>query len=346
MITTQGIRYSGSKKSIIGKILKMIPGACNNILDGCSGTTRVSQALKLRGYNVDCNDLSEYSKIFGLCYIKNNLLDYDDLIEHLNNVSPIDGWISQNYGGLESEEKKNWLIKNTRKADGIREEIERINLSETEKSVAITSLILALDKIANNLGHQVSFLREWAPRCKLDLELQVPILISGTGKYEVLQQDIRAINKKYDLAYLDIPYGTNNTKHLTTRVRYSSYYNIWTSICKWDKPKLFGAAKRREDCSDKVVGALSDFENTNYEVVFRAIEDTIQNLNTSYIIFSYNNKGKISIGDLENLFSKYGEVSSINFGYKENVQKSLTSNKEFLGDQSANLEYLFLIEKF
>jgi adenine-specific DNA-methyltransferase len=62
---TEGITYSGSKKTIIPKILDLIPSDCKFVLDGCSGTTRVAQAFKKSGYNVDCNDTSYYSRTFG-----------------------------------------------------------------------------------------------------------------------------------------------------------------------------------------------------------------------------------------------------------------------------------------
>jgi adenine-specific DNA-methyltransferase len=349
---TQGIRYSGSKKEILPKIIGLIPDGCKKILDGCSGTTRVAQAFKKSGFDIDCNDLAEYSKQFGLCYIKNNELNFLDLISHLNNLPPVTGWLTENYAGEENNgcseflgKKRNWVRKNTEKADSIREEIEKLNLSECGKSVALTSLILALDKVSNNLGHQAAYLRNWAPRCFLDLKLEVPELIAGNGEYNVFQQDIDAVKKEYDLVYLDIPYGTNNEKHTTTRVRYNSYYHIWISLCKWDKPELFGVSNRRKDSSDKFVGALSQFEKLNYDDVRSSIKKTCEGLNSKYIMFSYNNKSKIKIPDLLDVFKAIGETSYIEFSHKENIQKRLTLNNLYLGDQSKNLEYLFLIKK-
>lgn len=350
-IKTEGIRYSGSKRNIIAKILELIPKDCRSILDGCSGTTRVSQAFKTMGYNVDSNDISYYSECFGTAYIENNKLNYLDLIDHLNNVPMTHGWLTENYSGFDGAssevngKKKNWLIKNTLKADAIREEIEKLKLDKYSKSVALTSLILALDKVSNNLGHQAAFLRNWAPRCSDNLILEIPALISGNGEYNVSRQDILTINKKYDLVYLDIPYGTNNEKHKTTRVRYNSYYNIWNSIVLWDKPTLFGKANRRLDCSDKVPGSLSIFESTKKEEVLSGISRLISNLNAKYILFSYNNKSKIPIIELNELFNNFGIVNYIKFPFAENIQKKLTSNNLFLGDSSENFEYIFTIEK-
>jgi adenine-specific DNA methylase len=64
-----------------------------------------------------------------------------------------------------------------------------------------------------------------------------------------------------------------------------------------------------------------------------------------YVLFSYSNKGKVSIEDLQDIFSRHKVLAVEKFSHKENVQRQLTSNREWLGDQSANFEHLFLVEK-
>ena len=356
--TTQGIRYTGSKKDIIPKIYDTIKDLeIKNVLDGFAGTTRVGQFFKKNNYNVDSNDLAIYSKVFGDCYLMNNLdkSHFQSKIDHLNNLTGYEGWYTQSYGGIVGKnksavqadnKKRPWQKHNTMKLDAIRDEIDVIAQNEIEKSILITSLILALDKVDNTLGHQVSYLKAWSQRSSNIMKLEVPNLIVNNGIYNIYQDDIFNLKKPYDLTYLDPPYGTNNKVTVTTRVRYASYYHIWSTICKNDKPKLIGKALRREDVSsDTLPGAISVFESTKYDVVLKSFEDLIENLNSRYILVSYNNKSKIKIEDLEILFSKYKSLKTISFEHKENVQKSLTSNKEWLGDQGKNLEYLFLIEK-
>ena len=48
--------------------------------------------------------------------------------------------------------------KNTRKLDAVRDEIEKLKLDEVTEAVALTSLILALDKVDSTLGHFVFLL--------------------------------------------------------------------------------------------------------------------------------------------------------------------------------------------
>lgn len=360
-MNTQGIRYSGSKKDIIPQIIDLAKELdVKRVLDGFAGTTRVGQAFKMSGYDVDSNDLSIYSKVFGDCYLVNNRpeSDFVDKIEHLNNLVGYDGWFTENYGGvimpINSEsaiqldgKKKPWQTHNTRKLDAIRDEIDRISSDDIEKAVLLTSLILAMDKVDNTLGHQVSYLKKWSDRSGLTMKMEVPELISGNGNYRTLKQDVLTVDGKYDLVYLDPPYGTNNEKTKTTRVRYASYYHLWTTVINNDRPQLFGASMRREDVSsDTKPGAISVFESTNYEKVRNSIHDLISNIDSKYFMFSYNNKSKVKIDDLVDMFSKdFNLIKTISFKHRENVQKILTGNKEWMGDSGENLEYLFLIGK-
>ena len=60
------------------------------------------------------------------------------------------------------------------KLDAIREYIECNNFNEIDKNVLLTSLIFALDKVDNTLGHFTSYLSNWSARSYNDLILTVP----------------------------------------------------------------------------------------------------------------------------------------------------------------------------
>lgn len=357
---TQGIKYTGSKDKIISKILDLIrEKEIKSTLDGFSGTTRVAQALKKSGYDVDCNDISIYSETFGKCYIENNFDQsfYSDKINYLNSIEGKNGWFTENYGGIitnnlkgngiQSDGKKRyWQKHNTMKLDAIRDEIDLISENEIEKSVLLTSLILSLDKVENSVGHQVAYLKDWSTRSSKNMKMLVPELIKGNGEYNSLRCDISDINKYYDFIYLDPPYGTNNEKMPTTRVRYHSYYHLWTTVILNDKPKIVGASNRRLDASsDRIEGAISDYEKTDYEHVRKSIEDLIDNLNCKYFAFSYNNKSKVTYDDLMNIFNKHKIIQNLKFPYKENVMKKMKSTNKWIFDDSQNHEYLFFVEK-
>lgn len=185
---TEGIKYAGSKRKLLPHILSLIRKVKpKTVLDGFAGTTRVSQALAQNGYTVIANDVSVWSEIFATCYLLNEQprSHYIPLIEHLNHLPPAEGWFTENYGGDPGAGcsvgadglKKPWQKQNTRRLDAIRNEIDRMSLSSVERSVLLTSLICALDKVDSTLGHYVSYLNEWSPRSYKSLWLEPPALI-------------------------------------------------------------------------------------------------------------------------------------------------------------------------
>src|SRR4030042_2746417 len=99
---TEGVKYAGSKLKLLPYILRLIKKVdAETVLDGFSGTTRVSQALAKSGYQVLSNDIAVWSEVFGACYLLNKKkpTEYQQLIDHLNAVKPVDGWFTEHYGG-------------------------------------------------------------------------------------------------------------------------------------------------------------------------------------------------------------------------------------------------------
>ncbi len=198
---TQGIKYIGSKLKLLPYILQLARTVdAVTVLDGFAGTTRVSQAFARNGYSVICNDVAVWSSVFGTAYLTSSGSrgDYESLIDHLNGVEPIDGWFTEHYGGQPNSRcsvqgdglKRPWQVHNTRKLDAIREEIARLKLDPITEAVALTSLVLALDKVDSTIGHFASYLREWSPRSYGELVLQVPEIVESDSAHSVIQSDI------------------------------------------------------------------------------------------------------------------------------------------------------------
>ncbi len=356
-IETEGVKYAGSKDKIIPYILKIAYKLKPRVVfDGFSGTTRVSQAFAKLGYKVISNDFAIWSKIFATCYLLNKKSNdyYQKIIDHLNKLPGKYGWFSQNYGGDPKKEgpKRPWQIHNTMKLDAIREEIERISNDKIEKSVLLTSLILALDKVDSTVGHYSSYLREWSPRSYKKMMLEVPSFIISTQKHEVYQEDIfdLAPEIKADLSYYDPPYGSCNDKMPPSRVRYLAYYHIWTTIIKNDNPKLFGTTNRRIDSSDKIsYSPFEDFrKNKNGKfIASEAIEKLIRITPSRYIIFSYSSGGRVPFKDLINIISTNTKIIEIQkIDYKKNVMSFMRWTNEWVKQkEEPHKEYLFLLEK-
>ena len=352
---TEGIKYAGSKLRLLPYIFQMVGElkGIETVLDGFSGSTRVSQAFAKLGYSTTSNDISAWSEVFATCYLVSNRPRsyYQELIDYLNSLQGIDGWFTENYGGAENEIKKPFQIKNTRKLDAIRDEIERLNLPWEDKCVLITSLIYALDKVDNTLGHYVAYLSDWSARSYNDLQLKMPLFFSPTGENKVIRDDVfkTVANKHFDLVYFDPPYGSNNEKMPPSRVRYAGYYHLWTTIIQHDKPLLFGKANRREDSRDDISGSVFEEFRKNETGDFLAMEalrKLINETNTHYLLLSYSSGGRATKQQLLDIISESGKLIEIKLiDYKKNVMSSMRSTNEWIHSDEKHHEYLFLMEK-
>ena len=359
---TEGIKYAGSKLRLLPYILALISKVKpKTILDGFAGTTRVSQALAKNGYVVVANDISAWSEVFATCYLLNEhpRSHYVSLIEHLNNIPPEDGWFTENYGGDPGDGhstgadglKKPWQRKNTQRLDAIRREIDVLGLSSIERAVLLTSLIHALDAVDSTLGHFASYLNEWSTRSYKILHLKPPAVSPKLASHQVHRKDIFDLlpDTDVDLAYFDPPYGSNNEKMPPSRVRYSAYYHVWTSICLNDRPDVFGKAKRRSDSSD-VIGS-SVFEEFRRDksgrlIAVEAIRRVLKGARAKHILLSYSSGGRATAEELNTVIAEYGKlIDLVEIDYKKNVMAEMRWTNEWVKDaELPNKEFLFLVE--
>jgi adenine-specific DNA-methyltransferase len=355
-IQTQGIKYAGSKLKIIPYIGELITelGDVKTVLDGFSGSTRVAQAFAQMGYDTTANDISVWSEVFATCYLKSEKSDtfYKELIDHLNNQNGYNGWFTEHYGGEQAQLKRPFQAKNTRKLDAIRDELDRLNLMWEDKCVLLTSLMLAMDKVDSTLGHFVAYLSDWSPRSYKDLHLELPKRFAHNTKNRVIKGDIfdTIATNEFDFVYFDPPYGSNNEKMPPSRVRYNSYYHIWTTVIQNDKPTIFGKANRREDSRDSVQGSVfEEFrkDNDGHFIAMNALGNLIEKTKSHYILLSYSSGGRATKGELNDIISESGKLlKAIEIDYQKNVMSNMRWTNEWINSDGKYHEYLFLMEKY
>ncbi len=356
IIKTEGIKYAGSKLKIIPYITGIISELkdVKTVLDGFSGTTRVSQAFGKLGYDTTSNDISAWSEVFGTCYLKSTNSDqyFQEIINHLNNLKGYDGWFTENYGTEQADLKKPFQLKNTQKLDAIRDEIDHLNLSWEDKCVLLTSLIYALDSVDSTLGHYVAYLSQWSPRSYNDLKLKLPARFDITSQNTVIKDDIfdTIANNEFDFVYFDPPYGSNNEKMPPSRVRYNSYYHIWTTVIQNDKPVIFGKANRREDSRDTVSASVfEEFrkDDDGHFIAMKALGNLIKMTKSHYILLSYSSGGRATKQELKDIVSESGKLlKAIEIDYKKNVMGNMRWTNDWINSDGKYHEYLFLMEKY
>lgn len=353
VVETEGIKYSGSKLKLLPYIIDTVKGLpVRTVLDGFSGTTRVSQAFSQIGFDVTANDISEWSDVFGNCYLKSDKPDsyYKEIIDMLNALPGYKGWFTENYGGTDASGKMPFQVHNTMRLDAIRDKIDELRLEWTDKCVILTSLILALDAVDNTLGHFASYLSGWSARSYKNMNLILPRRFPITTRNKVVRGDVfEAIKGEYDLAYFDPPYGSNNEKMPPSRVRYASYYHIWKTVILNDHPVLFGKANRRDDTHDPISSSVfEDFKKNSdgkYNAM-QAIERLVRETNARYILLSYSSGGRATKEELYEIINSYGHLlSAREIDYRKNVMSGFSWTREWINAADTHKEYLFLMEK-
>ena len=184
-----------------------------------------------------------------------------------------------------------------------------------------------MDKIAKTCGHYDAYRK--GVEFDLHLELSVPQASQNNNPNNICyNQDINTLapNVCADLVYLDPPYNSR---------QYCDAYHVLENVARWEKPKVFGVAKKMDRTALK--SAYCTKEAT------QAFADLIEKINARYILLSYNNmenKGnersnaKLADTDIMRILGKKGEVLVFEEDYK-----AFTTGKSNIQD---NAERLFL----
>lgn len=332
------IKYIGSKRKLIPAIVniaKAIPDV-QRFCDIFSGTTRVGQALKAEGFFVHSNDIASYSEVFGRCYIQANRRDFlttetQALINQLNAIKPSEGYFTRKF----CVESRYFQPFNGARIDAIRAEIEKVK-TEPLRSILLTSLIEAADRVDSTTGVQMAFLKKWAARSYNKLELRLPDLIDGEGR--VTRTDANILAKEMDdidVCYLDPPYNQHS---------YYSNYHIWETLVKNDKPESYGIACKRTDCRTTKSPYNSKKEAWN------VFADLITSLNVRHHVISFSDEGFHAKEKLLDLLSNVGYVGYLELDYKRYVGAQIgiyNPSGEKVGRVShlENKEYIFVTGK-
>ena len=351
---TYGIPYMGSKKKIIPSIHNALKDIeFDSILDMFTGTTRVAQSFRAAGKVVIANDLSDASQCYGSLFLEHpSPISLQPYLDQMNNLEGYEGWFTENYHGDRTNNERGdgrfMQYKNTIKVDAARDFIDTLNIDDISKKSLIACILFSFSKVDNTTGQQQAYLKEWCDRSYRDIVFEIPGTIIGPiGRvYNVDCFDERWTQGEVDVVYLDPPYSKN--------VWYPSYYHIYDSVAKWDKPPTVGKAKRRIDRSS--IGKKQGIEdkklmNNNPWYSSNPAEGFVHLLETfadSTFLISYSSDSALSKEDTLDLLSSFGEVTFYSIDHKTNVLgvlgKSTSGNKIITPKGKVN-EYLYLVKR-
>lgn len=327
-------RYLGNKYKLLPFITSVVNEECKNIntiADIFAGTGAVASAFTDK--KIITNDIMYSNYICHVAWFSNEAYSEEKIIELITSYNSLniseDNYMSINFANTYFD------IEDCRKIGFIREDIEirykegRIN--DRERALLLTSLLYAMDKIANTCGHYDAYRK--GVEFDRHLELYVPEPEHNLNENNMcynLDTNVLVADIEADLVYIDPPYNSR---------QYCDAYHLLENIARWEKPEVFGVAKKMDRTALK-----SDYCTHK---ATKAFEKLISSIHAKYILLSYNNmaeKGndrsnaKISDEDIMRILKQKGKVKVFSENYK-----AFTTGKS---DIKENQERLFLCECF
>lgn len=302
-IQIQNRRYLGAKSRLLDFIQKVVDEHTENVnavADIFGGTGVVANHFYQQGRDIIVNDILDSNYINYLTFFGQDVVDDDKIREVLNRMNSVEvrkNYVSDNYGDKYFSQENAMRIGEARSI--IEEETD---LSQRERAILMTSLIYAMDKVANTVGHYDAYRRVMdsltpiyfrMPAYNKERKADTAIYHEDAN---MLVRDITA-----DLVYIDTPYNSR---------QYGDVYHVLENIVDWEKPELYGVAMKPKDRSK----TKSSYSTAKAPIAF---DDLISNINGRYILVSYNNmaqKGagrsnaKISNEEIIEILSQRGEV--------------------------------------
>lgn len=271
-------RYLGNKYRILTFITKTIAENCGDFetfADIFAGTGAVASAYTDK--KLITNDILYSNYLCHITWFLNQ--DFDEAkvekyIEYFNSPLPFEqNYMTQNFSGTYFSEKVCSKIGFIR--EFIEKEFSENKINEKERAILITSLLYGMDKIANTCGHYDAYRQNVELTDEIVFSLPVPS--KNLKQNECYNEDANALAKKIcaDVVYIDPPYNSR---------QYSDAYHLIENVARWQKPEVFGVARKMDRTALKSKYCTQDAP--------KVFADLIENLKAKFIVVSYNNMAK------------------------------------------------------
>lgn len=359
-LTTQIITYLGNKRRLLGNIEKEVEEIEKIIgkkklicADLFSGSGIVARMLKKHSSNLIVNDLENYSCIINSCY----LINKDDYpkdyctklrseIENLCSINKIPGIIAQNYApqndnNILKGERVFYTHENAVLIDTYRNLIDKIVTEENLKKFFLAPLITEASIHVNTSGVFKGFYKDKytgigcfgatgknaLTRIFGKIELKEPVFSNFSSQLEIYSKDTVELSKELtdlDITYLDPPYNQHP---------YGSNYFMLNLILK----------NKLDVEISKISGITQDWNRSAFNKPYSALksmEEIISNLQSKFVIISYNSEGFITFSEMSEMLKKYGKLKTVEIKYN-----TFRGSRNLRNRDIHVSEYLFVLEK-
>ncbi len=337
------MRFIGNKENLVDKIYqtileKGIEG--NSFFDFFSGTTNVGRFFKKKGFQVFSSDLLYFSYVLQQAYLVNNAeLEFTQLhstlkteskllfstplmeiVEYLNNLKPVEGFIYKNYTPTGTKELKQprmyYSDHNGKMIDAIRQQIEKWwneeLINEKEYFVLLACLIETVPFYANVSGVYAAFQKKWDPRAVKDIILRpIKYVLNDKENFANNVNSTELLDIEADIYYLDPPYNQR---------QYAPNYHILETVAKYDNPKIKGVTGLRPYDKQK-----SKFCNSQSALI--ELDKIADKGKYKTLILSYNSEGIMPQKYIVSTLEKYGNVELVEIKYPRFKSNNNGENK-------------------
>ncbi len=314
-------------------------------IDLFGGTGSVGRFFKEKGYKIISNDFMTYSYMAQFVLVGLNFMPsfskisqdgITSVLAELNNLTPIKGYVYENFAPDGKFSRRYFSSDNAMKIDAIREHIEcwmdENLITEEEYNCLVYCLIDAADFVANISGTYGAYLKIWRSMALKEIRLIEPKIFNNNHNNIVHQEDANVLISKLQgtIVYLDPPYNQR---------QYASNFHVLESLAVWDKQLLNGKTGQRDYSMKR--SSYSQKKNA-----LKAFSDLILNTKSDYIVLSYNNEGIISHDDIKRELNNLGIVKEYKMDYRRFRTERDHENRQYKKVNDKVIEHIFIVHCF
>ncbi len=300
------MNYIGSKLTLLpfleNVVREVTDGSEKIFCDLFAGTGAVGRHFKKLGYQIIANDLQYYAYVLNKAYLEiNETPDFialrrkfpKEVFDLINGLQGTTGFITENFSPVGG--RMYYTEENALKADAIRQALEKWKsskiISEPEYFFLLSSLLEAIDQVANTASVYGAYLKKFKASALKSLQLKPLALTNHVTGCRAFHRDANELIKEIecDILYLDPPYNHR---------QYGANYHVLETIAAYDDPKLKGITGMREYTK-------SDY--CRKDSAKNAMKELITEARAKHILISYNNEGVMSLEELREILSLRGE---------------------------------------